>query len=176
MGRPSKLTDKQWESIVAKFDLDGLVAEASVMENNERAITLMLKLSLACGDLAYMLGLPAISGHRFEFSVKGGRIDLLLFHTDGSASIVEAKAEDRPVVIAAGIGQLCMYAAALPAKLHAVQQPALIRRVLCAHLPPEKCGGLIAACEMAGVKFAYLPSVKYFKSMIDAMLSGSASA
>lgn len=140
------------------------------MTGNERAVTLMLRLALACGDLPMMLGVPSITGYRFEFPVATGRIDLLLFHVDGSVSVVEAKAPDRPTTIAAGIGQLCMYATALPRSLHAKQQPALIRRVLCAHVRPEECADIIAACEMAGVKFAYLPPFKMFKSKMDALM------
>lgn len=173
MGRPSKLSEKQWAEIVDKFDINGLLREAECMMNNERSVTLMLRLALACGDLPFMLGVPAINRHRFEFSVDGGRIDLLLFHRDGGVTIVEVKSEGAATVIAAGIGQLCMYAAALPKKLHKSQQPAYIRRVLCAHAKPGSCEWLIAACDMAGVRFAYLPSFKQFKGQMAALFSRS---
>lgn len=172
MGRKSKLTDKQWGDIVDKFGLDELLREAAIMENNERAATLMLRLVLACGDLPRMLKVPAIIGHRFEFSVGGGRIDLLLFHKDRSVSIVEVKAEFCMRVIAAGIGQLCMYAVTLPGKLHKSQQPPHIRRILCAHVQPKKAGNIIAACKLAGVEFAYIPSFKEFKSDMQTVLGG----
>jgi hypothetical protein len=172
MGRKSALTDKQWQATVEKFDLDGLLRDARDMTNNERSVMLMLRLSLACGDLARMIDVPAITGHRFEFGVDCGRIDLLLFHADGSVSIVEAKAENRATTIAAGIGQLCMYAAALPSALHKKQRPTTIRKVLCAHLDPAKCAILIAACEMAGVRFAYLPPFSTFRKMMARVLAG----
>ena len=98
-----------------------------------------------------------------------GRIDLLLFHSDASISIVELKAENRPSEVAAGIGQLCMYAAAIPRALHEKQRPAVIRRILAAHVPVDQSIDLVCACTLAGVRFAYLPSFASFKQQMDSL-------
>lgn len=169
MGRKSSLTERQWAATVDKFDLNGLLVEARTMANSERSVTLMLRLMMAMGDLSSAIGVPAITGHRFEFSVGGGRIDLLLFHADKSMSIVEVKAENDVRIIIAGIGQLCLYAAKLPAKLHKDQQPKTIRRILCASVAPGKGADIVNACRMAGCEFAYLPPFSMFKSKMDSL-------
>lgn len=169
MGRIQALTDAQVEGIDRRFDLAGLYEDARRMENNERAVILMLKVMLAFGDLADALQVPKIAGGRFEFPVQGGRIDLLLFHADGGVTIVEAKPETEVRMIVGGIGQLCMYSVLLPAALHASRRPAYIRRVLCAPLAPEKSVDMIAACRLAGVDFVPLPSFALFKELIEAV-------
>jgi len=169
MGRIQVLTDAQVKVIDRRFDLARLYEDARRMENNERAVILMLKLMLAFGDLAYALQVPRIAGGRFEFPVQGGRIDLLLFHEDGGVTIVEAKPETEVRMIVGGIGQLCMYTALLPAALHEARRPAYIRRVLCAPIVPEKSLDLVAACRLAGVDFVPLPSIALFKGKIDAV-------
>lgn len=138
------------------------------VRNDESAAVLMLELMLMFGDLERAFGLPRIHGHRFEFNVPGGRIDLLLFHEDGGMSIVEAKSESADREIVRGIGQLCLYAVALPRVLSSRQQPKYIRRILCAPIAPEECGRLMDACALAGVEFKQLPPFAMFKAQIEA--------
>jgi hypothetical protein len=159
MGRKSKLTDEKAREL----------AEAILnARSNEQAATTMLEMWLAFGQLHRVLKTAPIARHRFEFRVEGGRIDLLLFHIDGGLSIVEAKAENQPVIVAGGIGQLCMYAALLPAALGRMN-PAYINRILVAPLAPEKCIDLLKACELAGVRFCALPQFSILKSQADAL-------
>lgn len=139
------------------------------MRNNEQAVTLMLRVMLTFNDLEKAWGLPKIERHRFEFAVPGGRIDLLLFHVDGSVTIVEAKAENGAMQISAGIGQLCMYAALLPTILTGPQKPTAIRRLLCAPIDPQDSLPLLEACKTAGVQLGYLPSFATFKQCADSI-------
>lgn len=148
---------------------EGVVDGINRLSRDEKAVVLQLKMMLAAGDLRRLLGVGKIDRYRFEFAVQDGRIDLLLFHEDGGVSIVEAKPETNPVSIAAGIGQLCYYAAVLPEKYSAAKRPAYINRFLCAPIKPERSLALMAACEMAGVKFIHLAPYAVFKARIDAI-------
>jgi hypothetical protein len=169
MGRKSTLTEKQWVAISGKTNWHELFASLQSMRNDEKAVILMLKLMLIFDDLHCAWGLPKIERYRWEFPVEGGRIDLVLFHVDGSVSLVEAKAQGSGREIAAGIGQLCMYAVAFPLALKNAKRPTCIRRILCAPIAPEKSLSLVAACNMAGVTFAHLGLVDYFKAQVDAI-------
>jgi hypothetical protein len=166
-----KMSANLWDRVVDKFNLDKLINDAICSKNDERSVMMMLKLMLACGDLSTALAVPPITGHRFEFTVPGGRIDLLLFHIDKSVTIVEAKAENGANTIAAGIGQLCIYAAALPSCIARNGDVPVIRRVLCAHVQPDKAVNLISACNMAGVKYAFIPSHKTFKKHFELLFA-----
>lgn len=157
MGRPSKLTDAQWEAISKRL----LAAR-----DNEGAATEMLRLMLQFGHLESAWGIPRITGHRFEFPVHGGRIDLLLFHADGGVSIVEAKAFHNTSGLAAGIGQLCVYATLIHDALGKYHH-AYVRRILTAPIEPERSVTIMAACEMAGVEFAHLPPFRVLQQQLD---------
>jgi hypothetical protein len=157
MARPCKLTD-----------MHELASALLNAKNNEKAAMVLLRLWLAFGKLESVLGVSRIGRHRFEFHVSGGRIDLLLFHTDGGVSIVEAKADNALLTVASGIGQLCMYATLLPATLGAMN-PAYINRILVAPTDPDKCADLAHACEIAGVRFCPLPQFKIIKEQADAL-------
>lgn len=139
------------------------------MQDNEKAAMLMLRgWLLYDGHIERALGIPKVLSHRFEFHVPDGRIDLLLFHSDGGMTIVEAKAATTAPKIAAGIGQLCYYASVLPQVLSERQQPKYIRRLLCAPIEPPQAAVLMSACELAGVTFRPLPTVGYVKSLLAA--------
>lgn len=148
---------------------EGVVDGVNRLSNDEKAVVLQLKIMLVAGDLRRLLCVPKIERYRFEFSVQDGRIDLLLFHVDGGVSIVEAKPGAHPVSIAAGIGQLCYYAAVLPTKYPKGSSPAYINRFLCAPIAPERSLALVEACDMAGVKFVHLAPYSVFKARIDAI-------
>ena len=154
MGRKSKLSERQWaESNEAS--VRELANELLSLENNEKAVILTLKLFLMFGNLESVLKVSKIQRHRFEFAVSGGRIDLVLFHRDGGVTIVEAKAENQARFIAAGIGQLCMYASVISESLKKTE-PTYINKVLVAPIKPEDSLHLMNACQMAGIRFAHL--------------------
>lgn len=155
MGRPSKLTDAQWVQMFRTRDVVGLARYLLPVRNTEEASVKVLRLHLFSGNLHRVLGTPRVTGHRFEFPVPGGRIDLLLFHADGSVSIVEAKAAGPVGLIAAGIGQLALYSALLPGVLWR-QQPTTIRRILVATCEPDIAAVLMRACQQAGAEFRCL--------------------
>lgn len=166
MGRKSSLTDRQWAE-ENEDQLRAIVRAMKCAEYVEKSVIVMLKLFLLFGDLEKVLRVSKIHRHKFEFNVGGGRIDLILFHMDGGISIIEAKSEYDIRTIAAGIGQVCMYAAQLPSAIRKSKPPKYINRILTAPIEPERCTYLLKACEMAGVKFVPLPSIGLMKSLAE---------
>lgn len=160
MARPSKLSDKQWAEI------EDVASQLNTMSDNEQSAILQLRIAILAGDLERWLGVNKIERHRFEFNVSAGRIDLLLFHSDGGASIVEVKGDCDMRSISGGIGQLCLYEHLL--RLSDKLSPKYINKILCAPVEkPEKGAHLIGACNIAGVKFVHLAPHKVFKARID---------
>lgn len=150
-----------------KAPLDSLLASIRSAKDDERAATLIVRILLIGGRLEELWGLPRIVRHRFEFAVAGGRIDLLLFHADDTATIVEVKAAGALRDVVAGIGQLCYYAAVIPERFKASHRPIrAVRRLLCSTLTPEKAVPVMDACRVAGVIYGHLPTYPEFHAMI----------
>jgi hypothetical protein len=61
------------------------------------------------GDLAEAYGWPEIIRCEREFPVPRGRVDMMLFHADGSGTVVECKAANTARDLLPGIGQLMAY-------------------------------------------------------------------
>lgn len=88
----------------------------------------------------------------FEFALKMGRVDAVIFHVDGSVSIIEAKDGTRGYThVAQGIGQLSLYAVQFA--MAGISGVHIIRR--CLHWTSvgsaEEDALLELACEQAGV-------------------------
>lgn len=158
------------EAVARRLEADGVMRVVNDLRDDESAAMVQIKIMLISGDLRDVLGVPAFHEHCFDFQVKTGLIDLLLFHPDGGVTIVEVKADNADVlVVAVGIGRLHMHSAALPAALPADQQPKCITRVLCAPIAPERSLWLMSACDQAGIRFVHLGSFEGFKAQIDAL-------
>lgn len=101
MARPSKLTpERDWHKFAAQL---------LNLEHNESAVVEILRLFEACGHLGKALRVPRVERARFEYWAGAGRVDLLLYHTDGSLTVVEAKDSSCSREIVAGIGQVLFY-------------------------------------------------------------------
>lgn len=101
---------------------------------------------------------------RSEFSMKVGRADLVVFHIDGSASVIEVKdgaTGYRDVV--AGIGQVSLYACQLGLKDGSIKS---VRRVLAwDSMNSNEHNQLVTeACKSAGVIPVKLPSKAQIKA------------
>jgi len=88
----------------------------------------------------------------YEFAVKYGRADIVVFHSDNSATVIEVKNGDvGPMWVMSGLGQVAMYAMQI-----ALSQKGALKRVRKALLWTST-GDLLAdaiietACEEAGV-------------------------
>lgn len=141
--------------------------ELILSQSDEKRVMMMLRLFLAFGSLEKVLGVSKIYRHRYEVSVGGGRIDLLLFHKDGGVTIVEAKSGENPIDISRGIGQLCMYSTMLPYVIKKGPVPAYVNLILAAPIEPENSLNLMSACKMAGVRFVHLATHAEFKKSIS---------
>ena len=157
-------------AVAQRLVADGVMRVVNDLRDDESAAMAQIKIMLIGGDLRDVLGVSAFHAYQYDFQVKTGRIDLLLFHQDGGVTIVEVKADNADVLaIAVGIGRLHMHSAALPAALPGDEQPAYINRILCAPIAPERSLWLVAACEQAGVQFVHLGLFEGFKVKIDAV-------
>jgi hypothetical protein len=94
---------------------------------------------------------PAIDTVAYEYAFKYGRADIVIFHFDGTASVIEVKDGSRGYMhVAQGIGQVGLYAAQLA-------NPRLGLRLVRRCLLWTSTGDLSAdahlevACEQAGV-------------------------
>lgn len=154
-------------------EIESLASEMLTMKNDEKSVILMLRMFLIFNNIHIALNVPRVVRHRFEYSVEGGRIDLLLFHADESVTIVEAKCEGSLRNIVAGIGQLCLYEARLRRKFRPTRGEVVIHKVLCASYPLDRADDLFIACEAAGVSYAYIYPFKEFKGRIDSAMAKS---
>lgn len=95
-----------------------------------------------------------------EYSFRHGRADVILFHKDGTATIIEAKDGSKGYTNAvAGIGQCSLYAAQLAAKPGVVRA---VRRALIWTSVGNVDGDarIEEACEIAGVIPLPYPSIR----------------
>lgn len=140
------------------------------LENNEKAVTLQLKIMAIYGDLQKTLGVRQIERYKFEHHVGCGRIDLYLIHTDGGVTLVEAKAENKLTTMAAGIGQLLVYEAALRIKQKKNKYPKYIDKILCVPVDIEKHPELEIACFNSGIKLVSLMTFGKLQKLINKLV------
>jgi hypothetical protein len=151
-----------------KPSLNDLARRCNVAQNNEEAAVLQLRLHLAAGRLATVLGVRPIVSCRFEFQLKGlGFADLAIFHANHGVTLVEVKGPVGNREACAGLGQLFMYEAALRRQLVGGQVPAYVDKILCAPLPPEKAMPTWEACQAAGVRFVHLATFKQLQESLE---------
>lgn len=99
-----------------------------------------------------------------EFAFKFGRADVVVFHQDGSATVIEAKDGIKGYNhVVAGIGQCALYATQLAAKGTTKK----VRRALMwTSTGSLQCDAAIAdACEAAGVIAMPYPSAEYLTAI-----------
>jgi len=95
-----------------------------------------------------------------EHALKYGRADVVLFHTDGTATVIEAKDGSKGYGhVVSGIGQCSLYAAQIAAK-HGVVK-AIQRALMWTSVGNLAADGAIEdACELAGVIPMPYPSIE----------------
>lgn len=129
-------------------------------KNDEKAISDLMRIHLIFGHLERVLGVSRIIRHRFEFSVNFGRIDLVLFHKDGGASLVEIKSDGELRSIVGGIGQLFLYESSFKDFMRKTKPLKYINKILVSPLSPEKSLPVMSACVAAGVKYVHYATFK----------------
>jgi len=138
------LSDDEWRELARQF-----VAS----RNDEACIALMFRFHAIFGHLRKVLGCSKIDRHHFEYAVKGGRVDLALFHTDGGISLVEFKVDGPVHAVVAGIGQLFFYEAMFLRKAQRSSKPSYIKKYLVSPVAGDDAQSVAEACELAGVQF-----------------------
>lgn len=130
-------------------------------DNNEDYVIQALRVMANCGDLESSLNIAKVDSYRFEVSVDGGRIDMLLRHFDKGLTIVEAKGDISRTGIASGIGQLAMYEVALLDQMSDCR-PLYINKILIAPTLDDvyKSLSIYKACHSCGVKYVAIHSHK----------------
>lgn len=121
------------------------------ISNDESGVMRLIKIWLSVNKLEDILQVPTIAHHEFEFSLPKGRVDLILFHLDGSISVVEAKATSDYEKICKAIGQLMFYATQI-----GFQRPCPpIRKIIIAPAVGKDVQTLLidSTCRNAGIEF-----------------------
>ena len=90
--------------------------ERSVLEildgyfgGDESGVVAEVLFMLEAGILAEAYGWPPVIRYEREFNVPAGRIDVMLFHNDGSGTVIECKVTNEPRLLLPAIGQLMSY-------------------------------------------------------------------
>jgi hypothetical protein len=84
-------------------------ALTEVFGGGEGGVVNELLFLIGQGELAALYGWPDIVSFQTEFPVPRGRIDLILFHVDGSATIIECKSGSAARDILPAVGQVMAY-------------------------------------------------------------------
>jgi hypothetical protein len=162
MGRPSKLTDAQWERL--KVNDWWAIAQGFVSSKDDEAcLALLMRIHLIFGQARTLLGCAPIDRYRFEYPIDGYRADIALFHSDGGVSIVELKPENAVRDVVAGIGQLCWYETLIRRSVKA----SYFQKYLVAPVTDEALPLVDGACDMAGVSFIQYPSFSEVRKKRD---------
>ncbi|MDH5857789.1 hypothetical protein [Lampropedia aestuarii] len=143
-----------WERIA-------VVLEDRVPHGNEYDLVQAFVEGHVCGYFDEML--PQQSSYDTlvkEYAFKHGRADLILFHSDGTATIIEAKDGTKGYGhVVAGIGQCSLYAAQLAAKRGVVRT--VHRALMWTSAGSDEVDAAIEdACVMAGVIPMPYPSIE----------------
>lgn len=94
----------------------------------ESDIVRLFREQFQTGHLEDRIPMTACDIPVYEMSFKFGRADVVIFHIDGSASVIEVKDGTKGYAhVVAGIGQACLYAAQLAMTKGAVR---LVRKCL----------------------------------------------
>lgn len=103
--------------IARQEKIDGEAARIMVdepMSGRECDILRLFKVCVAAGQLEDRIPMVAADTVVYEMAFKFGRADIVVFHIDGSASVIEAKEGGSGYHhVVAGIGQAGLYAAQL---------------------------------------------------------------
>lgn len=169
----------------ATFDfLPGAEARAAAFRRSgERRISSWVRYMIEAGYESPMLdGIKYQAGDTIsmEFQMRQGRADMVIFHMDGAATVVEIKDGDCGLTaVAHGIGQVGMYAAQL-VMTRAVKE---VRRALMWTSTGSKTQDelLAESCKIAGVIPLMIPGVDYMaeretRVVLDHILESLASA
>lgn len=143
---------------MALLDVAELMASDKLPAGNEHCLVRQFMDDFSAGVYDDRLPLTANDTIQYEMSRQYGRADIVVFHVDGSASVIEVKDGRKGYThVVAGIGQASLYAAQL------VRIPGIVtsvrRCLLWSSTGSSHTDGVIEdACELAGVIALPAPS------------------
>jgi hypothetical protein len=127
-------------------------------KTTEAGVVLFLCDLLRSGSFASIYGTPPVANWATEVPLPRGRADFVLYHVDGTLSVVETKAAGELRIALAGIGQILSYVFQLAAR-HGLHTNAIRGFLLCPTNPAsEDCDLIEAACQRAGLQFFPVPT------------------
>lgn len=147
-----KMTDTDREALFVRLGLGEKTKHLLRIPDKEAGACAILRLLLCTEKLAEVWELPAIVRWEQEFAFPRGRADFVLFHIDGSVSIVEVKPAGSDRDVLCGIGQLSLYAMQAGFGLRNTE----IRRVLALADSFSRNKHNEEACKLAGVRLECL--------------------
>lgn len=131
--------------------MENLAQAFTESKDDEACIALMLKLHCIFGDLRRLLGCAKIDRYRFEYPVRGHRVDLVLFHANDGISLIEIKGQNAVREVVAGIGQLFLYESLFRESFP--RAPTYIDKYLISPVQGLESEKVDKACVAAGVNF-----------------------
>jgi len=145
--------DIDWEAI--QRDKRGLIPLQ--IDGDESGVMRILKNLAVTDRLFEALGIPE-GIVEFEFPLPRGRADIVVFHHDGTATVIEAKGSRDFRGVLSGIGQVVMYAVQIGFSKATMG----IRKILVAPYIGEDPEVLLIhnACQSAGVEFLPIGTLK----------------
>ena len=148
-----------------QMELRQLMRAVGNAKDDEAYVTAILKVWEWSGEIAKVFQTGSVRKMVYEFEVGPCRIDALIFHEDGGATLIEAKGAGSLRHLCAGIGQAALYGEILMDTLPPDQRPKYLRKWLIAPIASLECSGiLLRACRSAGMNL--LP-IERFTSFAD---------
>lgn len=137
-----------WAAIEAEYKL---IADRGPPRGIERDIVNLFRESFQAGIYEDRIPLTGADTVVYEMALKFGRADIVVFHVDGTASVIEVKDGTKGYNhVVSGIGQAALYAVQLAATKGAVKR---VRKCLLWSSTGSIAldGTIEEACEQAGV-------------------------
>ncbi|MCO7556186.1 PDDEXK family nuclease [Metapseudomonas otitidis] len=130
--------------------LSQLIANGGRFRSAEAGVCQLVELLLQQGVFAHAAELPAVLHWEREYPLPRGRADFVLFHADGSITVLEVKkAGDELRAIRGAIGQVMSYAV----QVGYARLPTAIRMMVAADVPGADSLLMSQACAAAGVQW-----------------------
>jgi len=154
-------------SVIARMRAGGEIAASCIFE------CILITRDRGSKQIFEKVRWPQIVNWEKEFPVPRGRADFVLFHLDGSITVVEVKRGDRPLMeLMAGIGQVTSYATQVG---YSNIVGASIKRVLAVTALPNLLDELLLAdaCKLAGVEYFALGPLKVHQDIYEKVVAVS---
>lgn len=147
-----------------------LISSGGHFRHAEAGVCQLVELLLQQGVFAEAADLPAILHWEREYPLPRGRADFVLFHADGSITVLEVKkAGDEQRAILGAIGQVISYAV----QVGYARLPTAIRMMVAVDMVGADSLLMSQACAAAGVQWLPLGTMEEHQRPWIALMRGS---